>query len=172
MSDERGALSDADRRQTRIRVPFVIGQVVVFGGLLVAGLGPFLWLLKAAISPTQDSIRQPLAFFPSGEIQWQNLATAWQQGHIGYYLGNTAIIAAGTALASLIICTTAGYVLSVLRPRWGPVLSAAILVTLFVPHIVSLVPLYLTVLKLPVVHSNLTNTFWAVWLPPAASAFN
>ncbi|WP_405068659.1 carbohydrate ABC transporter permease [Kribbella sp. NBC_01510] len=172
MSGERGALSDSDRRQTRIRLPFVIGQVVVFAGLPVAGLGPFLWLLKAAISPTQDSIRQPLAFFPSGKVQWQNLATAWHQGHIGYYLGNTAIIAAGTALASLIICTTAGYVLSVLRPRWGPVLSAAILVTLFVPHIVSLVPLYLTVLKLPVVHSNLTNTFWAVWLPPAASAFN
>ncbi|MGW6280668.1 carbohydrate ABC transporter permease [Kribbella sp. NPDC055071] len=169
---ERGALSDADRRQTRVRVPFLIGQVLVFAGLLVAGLGPFLWLLKAAISPTQDSIRQPLAFFPSGHVQWQNLATAWQQGHIGYYLGNTGIIAAGTALASLIVCTTAGYVLSVLRPRWGPWLSAAILVTLFVPHIVSLVPLYLTVLKLPVVHSNLTNTFWAVWLPPAASAFN
>jgi multiple sugar transport system permease protein len=171
MSD-RGALSDADRRQRRIRVPFVIGQVVVFAGLLVAGLGPFLWLLKAAVSPTQDSIRQPLAIFPSGQVQWQNLVTAWQQGHIGYYLGNTGIIAAGTALVSLIVCTTAGYVLSVLRPRWGPVLSAAILVTLFVPHIVSLVPLYLTVLKLPVVHSNLTNTFWAVWLPPAASAFN
>ncbi|MEV5964191.1 carbohydrate ABC transporter permease [Kribbella sp. NPDC051952] len=172
MSDERGALSDADRRQNRIRVPFVIGQVLVFVGLLVAGLGPFLWLLKAAISPTQDSIRHPLAFFPSGQVQWQNLGTAWQQGHIGYYLGNTGIIAAGTALAALIVCTTAGYTLSVLRPRWGPVLSAAILITLFVPHIVSLVPLYLTVLKLPVVHSNLTNTFWAVWLPPAASAFN
>jgi multiple sugar transport system permease protein len=163
-------LSDADRR--KFRIPFVIAQIVVLLGLLVAGLGPLLWLLKASISPTQDSIRNPLALFPSGEVQWQNLATAWQQGHIGYYLGNTAIIAAGTALTSLIVCTTAGYVLSVLRPRWGPVLSAAILVTLFVPHIVSLVPLYLTVLKLPVTHTNLSNTFWAVWLPPAASAFN
>jgi multiple sugar transport system permease protein len=172
MNAERGLLSVTDRGQPRVRVPFVIGQVVVFLGLLVAGLGPLLWLLKAAISPTQDSIRTPLAVFPSGQVQWGNLATAWQQGHIGYYLGNTAIIAAGTALTSLIVCATAGYVLSVLRPRWGPLLSAAILVTLFVPHIVSLVPLYLTVLKLPVVHSNLTNTFWAVWLPPAASAFN
>lgn len=172
MSAERGALSDTDRKLTRVRVPFVIGQVLVLIGLLVAGLGPMLWLFKAAISPTQDSIRSPLGWFPSGEVQWQNLATAWQQGHIGYYLGNTAYIAAGTAVASLIVCTTAGYVLSVLRPRWGAVLSALILATLFVPHIVSLVPLYLTVLKLPLVHSNLTNTFWAVWLPPAASAFN
>jgi multiple sugar transport system permease protein len=169
---ERGALSDADRRQARVRVPFLIAQAVVLLGLLVAGLGPLLWLLKASISPTQDSIREPLALFPSGEVQWQNLATAWQQGHIGYYLGNTAIIAAGTAFTSLIVCTTAGYVLSVLRPRWGPLLSAAILATLFVPGIVSLVPLYLTVLKLPVTGTNLTNTFWAVWLPPAASAFH
>lgn len=172
MSQERGALSDADRKLTRVRVPFVIGQVLVLIGLLVAGLGPMLWLLKAAISPTQDSIRSPLGWFPSGQVQWQNLATAWQQGHIGYYLGNTAYIAAGTAIVSLIVCTTAGYTLSVLRPRWGSVLSALILATLFVPHIVSLVPLYLTVLKLPLVHANLTNTFWAVWLPPAASAFN
>ncbi|HEY3559938.1 MAG TPA: carbohydrate ABC transporter permease, partial [Kribbella sp.] len=165
MSHERGALSDADRRLTRVRVPFVIGQVLVLIGLLIAGLGPMLWLLKAAISPTQDSIRSPLGWFPSGQVQWQNLATAWQQGHIGYYLGNTAYIAAGTAVVSLIVCTTAGYVLSVLRPRWGSLLSALILATLFVPHIVSLVPLYLTVLKLPLVHANLTNTFWAVWLP-------
>jgi len=172
VSGERGALSDADRRLSRVRVPFVVGQVVVLIGLLIAGLGPLLWLLKAAISPTQDSIRSPLAWFPSGQVQWGNLSTAWQQAHIGYYLGNTAMIAAGTALASLIVCTTAGYVLSVLRPRWGALLSAAILATLFVPHIVSLVPLYLTVLKVPVVHTNLTNTFWAVWLPPAASAFN
>jgi multiple sugar transport system permease protein len=172
VSGERGALSDSDRKLRRIRVPFVIGQVVVLIGLLVAGLGPLLWLLKAAISPTRDSVREPLAWFPSGHVQWGNLATAWQQGHIGYYLGNTAIIAAGTALASLIVCTSAGYVLSVLRPRWGAVLSAAILATLFVPHVVSLVPLYLTVLKVPVVHTNLTNTFWAVWLPPAANAFN
>ena len=83
MSAERGALSDADRRQSHVRVPFVIGQVLVFAGLLVAGLGPFLWLLKAAISPTQDSIRQPLALFPSGKIQWQNLATAWLALYIG-----------------------------------------------------------------------------------------
>jgi multiple sugar transport system permease protein len=169
---ERGVLSNADRKLLRVRLPFVVAQVLILVGLLIAGLGPLLWLFKAAISPTQDSIRDPLGFFPSGEVQWQNLATAWQQGHIGFYLGNTAIIAVGSAVTSLIVCTTAGYVLSVLRPKWGPALSAAILATLFVPSIVSLVPLYLTVLKLPVAGTNITNTYWAVWLPPAASAFH
>jgi multiple sugar transport system permease protein len=75
-------------------------------------------------------------------------------------------------IANLFVCTTGAYVLSVLRPKWGPILSGAILATLFIPSIVSLVPLYLTVLKMPVIHANLTNTYWAVWLPAAASAFN
>ena len=44
--------------------------------------------------------------------------------------------------------------------------------TLFVPSIVLLVPLYLTVLDPPFIGQSLLNTFWAVWLPAGASAFN
>ena len=46
------------------------------------------------------------------------------------------------------------------------------LATLFVPAVVLLVPLYLTILDVPIVHVSLLNTFWAVWLPMGASAFN
>jgi multiple sugar transport system permease protein len=52
------------------------------------------------------------------------------------------------------------------------VLTGLVLATLFVPAVVLLVPLYLTVLDLPVVHLRLIDTFWAVWLPAGASAFN
>ncbi|WP_348786447.1 carbohydrate ABC transporter permease [Leifsonia sp. NPDC080035] len=169
---ERSVISFSDRKRLRVRVPLTIVQILILVGLVIAGLGPLLWLLKAAISPTQDTLREPLALFPSGVVQWQNLATAWDQGHIGYYLGNTAILALGAMIANLFVCTTGAYVLSVLRPKWGPILSGAILATLFIPSIVSLVPLYLTVLKMPVIGANLTNTYWAVWLPAAASAFN
>jgi multiple sugar transport system permease protein len=169
---ERSVISDSDRRRRNVRIPLGIVQILILIGLIVAGLGPLLWLLKAAISPTQDTLREPLAIFPSGVVQWQNLATAWNQAHIGFYLGNTAILAIGAMIANLFVCTTGAYVLSVLRPKWGSILSGAILATLFIPSIVSLVPLYLTVLKMPVIGANLTNTYWAVWLPAAASAFN
>ena len=46
------------------------------------------------------------------------------------------------------------------------------LVTLFVPAVVLLVPLYLTVLDVPLVHRNLINSWWGVVLPAGASAFN
>ncbi|WP_331715464.1 carbohydrate ABC transporter permease [Tessaracoccus coleopterorum] len=70
------------------------------------------------------------------------------------------------------MATTGGYVLSVLRPKYGKALNAMVLATLFVPAVVLLVPLYLTVLDPPLIGRSLINSFWAVWLPAGASAFN
>ncbi len=44
--------------------------------------------------------------------------------------------------------------------------------TMFVPAVVLLVPLYLTVLDLPVLHISLINSWWGAVLPAGASAFN
>jgi ABC-type glycerol-3-phosphate transport system permease component len=46
----------------------------------------------------------------------------------------------------------------VLRPRSGRLLYGLVLATMFVPAVVLLVPLYLTVLDLPFTHWNLVNT--------------
>jgi ABC-type glycerol-3-phosphate transport system permease component len=47
-----------------------------------------------------------------------------------------------------------------------------VIATLFVPPIVLLVPLYLTVVDVPLVHIRMIDSFWAVWLPAGASAVN
>ena len=44
--------------------------------LLIVGLGPLLWMAKSAITPTQDTLRMPMALWPNG-IDLANLATAW-----------------------------------------------------------------------------------------------
>lgn len=168
----RTNISDSDRRRPAVRVSLAIAQTLVLLALVVAGLGPLLWLALAAVSPTQDLIREPFAFFSSGVVQWENIGIAWERGRIGHYLLNTAVLAIGATVATLLVSTTAAFVITVLRPRWGRLLSGAILATLFVPGIVALVPLYLTVRELPVFGISLLNTPWAVWLPAAATAFN
>ncbi|WP_291794985.1 carbohydrate ABC transporter permease [Cellulomonas sp.] len=161
----------ADWRRARVRRAMRSLQAVLLGLLFVAGLGPILWLAKSAITPTQDTLRTPLSIFPHG-IAWANLGTAWTRVHIDQYFFNTVIIAAGSWLVQLLVATTAGYALSVLRPRYGKAITGLVLGTLFVPSIVLLVPLYLTVLNPPLLNGSLLNTFWAVWLPAGASAFN
>ena len=78
----------------------------------------------------------------------------------------------GSWFFSLLVATTGGYALAVLRPRYAKVIDGAVLATLFIPGVVSLVSLYLTVVQVPIIGGSLINTFWAVWLPAAASAFN
>jgi multiple sugar transport system permease protein len=146
-------------------------HAVLLAVLVVVGLGPLLWLAKSAVTPTEDTLRTPMALFPHG-VDWANLATAWSTVHIDVQFANTIWVAAGSWAAQLLVATTAGYALSVLRPRYGRVLYGLILTTLFVPSVVLLVPLYLTILNPPLLGQSLINTFWAVWLPAGASAFN
>ena len=61
---------------------------------------------------------------------------------IGLYIWNTIVIAFGSWLCQIVVATTGAFALSVLRPKWGRVITAALLTTLFVPSVVLLVPLY------------------------------
>lgn len=169
--EARGIVSAYERRRTGTR--FVLRTVngIVLVLLVVAGLGPLLWLAKAAVTPISDTLRQPMAVFPNG-MDWENLSTAWTQLHVDKYFLNTMILAAGSWAVQILVATTAGYALSVLRPRYAGFLNGLVLATLFVPAVVLLVPLYLTILNPPVIGTSLVNTFWAVWLPAGANAFN
>jgi multiple sugar transport system permease protein len=169
---DRTVISDSERRRPGIRVGMSVTRVFLAVGLIVAGLGPILWLAKSAITPTQDTLQQPFALWPNG-MDWENLSTAWNDIHIDQYFFNTVIIALGAWFVQLFIATTAGYALSVLRPAYAPLLNALVLATLFIPGIVLLVPLYLTIVHPPLLGDvSLLNNYLAVWLPMGANAFN
>ena len=168
---QRGLVSEADRRRPKVRRTLRVVNAVTLIALLIIGLGPLLWLAKSSITPTQDTLRTPMALWPNG-FDLSYFAKAWSQTHIDRYFLNTVWIAVGSWLVQILVATTGGYALSVLRPRFARVLTALVLATLFVPSIVLLVPLYLTIVDMPVVHIKMINTFWAVWLPAGASAFN
>jgi multiple sugar transport system permease protein len=51
-------------------------------------------------------------------------------------------------------------------------MTAMVILTLFVPPIVTLVPLYLTIVDVPFVHVSMIDSYWAIWLPAGASAVN
>ena len=168
---ERGIISAADRRDRRTRwtLRLLHGATLVF--LLIVGLGPVLWMLKASVTPTQDTLRSPMALWPNG-IDLGQLATAWSRTHIDRYLINTVVIAAGSWIAQLVVATTGGFALSVLRPRLSGLMTGLVIATLFVPPIVLLVPLYLTIVDVPLVHARLIDNYLAIWLPAGASAVN
>jgi multiple sugar transport system permease protein len=139
--------------------------------LVVVGLGPILWLAKSAITPTIDTLTTPMSIFPHG-LAWGNLSTAWSNVDVSLYLRNTIVIAIGSWAFQIVVATTGAYALSVLRPKFGNLIMAALLATLFVPAVVLLIPLYVEIVNPPLIHHSFVNNYLAIWLPEAASAFN
>lgn len=170
-AQDRTNISELDRRGRRVRIGLRILTVLLIAFLLIVSAGPLLWLAKAALSTTQDILRDPFAWWPSG-IQWHNLADAWVKIDVGRYLFNTVMLAVGVWFFGMLVALTGAYGISILQPKYAKVINALVLATLFIPGIVSLIAQYVTVLDMPLLHWNLINTFWAVWLPGAASSFN
>jgi multiple sugar transport system permease protein len=170
-SESGGLISSAEWRRPGVRWSFGAAQLLLLAGLLVVGLGPLLWLAKSAITPTADTISHPMSLFPSGTA-WSNLHRAWSDVEVGRYFWNTVALAIGSWLCQLVVATTGGFALSVLRPRYAGVIKALLLTTLFVPAVVLLVPLYILIVNPPLVGHSFIDSYWAIWLPAGASAFN
>jgi multiple sugar transport system permease protein len=167
----QGLVQSADWKRPSVKWGLGGTHTALLVLLVIVGLGPILWLAKAAITPTQDTLSNPMAIFPHG-FAWSNISNAWHQVDIGLYIWNTIVIAFGSWLCQIVVATTGAFALSVLRPKWGRVITAALLTTLFVPSVVLLIPLYIEVVHPPVINHSFINSYWAIWLPAGASAFN
>ncbi|MFF0268268.1 carbohydrate ABC transporter permease [Kribbella sp. NPDC004536] len=167
----RALISPADRSDPVTRWSIRLTQFVLMLCVAAAGLVPIWWLFKGAVSDTQDLIGHPMKLWPTA-VNWSNLSHAWNELEVGHYLLNSVVYAAGSCATQVFVATTAGFALSVLRPRFSKVVYGAILATLFIPGTVSLVALYLTVIHLPGLGVSIANTPLAIWLPAGAHAFN
>jgi multiple sugar transport system permease protein len=174
MSDGEGGtglISSSEWHKRSVRWGVGTFQTMLLVALVVGGLGPILWLAKGAITPTIDTITHPMGLFPHGSA-WSNLKEAWTTVHVGLYFWNTVVIAFGSWASQIVVATTGGFALSVLRPKYAKLINALLLTTLFVPAVVLLVPLYIEIVHPPLIHHSLIDSYWAVWLPAGASAFN
>ena len=126
-----------------------------------------VFAIIAALIGATFSVVMRLELLHTG-VQYFNAADGTPNGH----LWNTVVQATGAWLLQLVFCTAAAYALSKLRPAFGKVILGGILATLMVPAQALVVPKYLTVADLPVLHTSLLNSPLGIWLPAVANAFN
>ncbi|AJZ84531.1 carbohydrate ABC transporter permease [Streptomyces antimycoticus] len=142
--------------------------VVLFA---IAFLFPVYWMVTGAMKSPDEVAQTPPTLVPK---QWHSsgYTDAWDLMQLPQHLWNTVVQAAGAWLFQLVFCTAAAYALSKLRPAFGKVILGGILATLMVPAQALVVPKYLTVADLPLIHTSLLNDPLAIWLPAVANAFN
>jgi multiple sugar transport system permease protein len=156
------------------RPAVVLFYWLLFATLIVLTLTtvyPVYWMYSGGLKSSQELIRTPPSFFPQ-EVRWNTYPDSWNKLSYGRYFANTLALAAGALILQLLVSATAAFSLSKLKPAGSRILLFLFLSTLMVPPSAYLIPQYLTVVRVPLVRMRLIDTWWAVWLPGAISAFN
>ena len=143
---------------------------VVVIGFTAAFVFPLYWMVTGALKSPDELAQIPPSFFPK-DYDFGVYKDAWEQLQLGVFLKNTVLYAGGAWLFTLAVDVTAAYALSKLRPFFGKLILGAMLATLMIPPMVLLLPTYLVAKDLPILHLDLLNTPWAIWLPAAANGF-
>ncbi|GAA3126115.1 carbohydrate ABC transporter permease [Streptomyces echinatus] len=171
MSATRTLISPATLARPRGKAAYWTVFTAVVLLFTLAFLFPVYWMVTGALKSPDEVARTPPTPVPE---QWRTdgYTDAWDLMQLPQHLLNTVVQAAGAWALQLVFCTAAAYALSRLRPAFGKVILGGILATLMVPAQALVVPRYLTVADLPLIHTSLLNDPLAIWLPAVANAFN
>jgi multiple sugar transport system permease protein len=167
----RSLISSAQLNRARGKIVYRIVLTVVIVIFTLVFIGPLYFLFTDGLKSTQEAIAAPPTLYPHA-LHPSSYSRAWSEFSLGRLLLNTLYYAFGALAFQLVFDVAAAYSLSRLRPALGNVILAMMVATLMIPAMVLIVPLYITVSNLPIVHINLIGSPAAIWLPSVANGFN
>jgi multiple sugar transport system permease protein len=169
--ETRTLISPAQLRRGRGKAVYWTVLVAVLVVFTLVFIGPLYWMVTGALKSGQEVAQAPPTLFPA-HPQPQNYTDAWSRLDLARLLFNTFYYAIGALLFQLVLDTAAAYALSKLRPALGNAILGLMLATLMIPAMVLIIPQYVTVIDLPILHISLLDSPFAIWLPTVANAFN
>ena len=131
----------------------------------VAAAFPLAWMMLTSLKTPAETMQTPPVWFPA-EPSLAAYAKVADVVQAGRSFVNSAIIATTTTAGILLTSLLAGFAFAKYRFRGGELLFAAVIATMFLPPIVTLIPLYRLVgyLRIDgslvgVIAPNLANAF-------------
>jgi len=135
-----------DRRSPRQRVKLILSYVALIL-LTLAFVAPLLWMLSTSFKTNVEATRWPLTWIPH-EFSVQGFTeifnTTSQTPVLRWFVNSLVAAFAHTALV-LITAAPAAYALARMHFRGKRIMFAIIISTLFIPHIILIIPNYLIV---------------------------
>ncbi len=169
-ASERTLVSPLALRRPTGRVIYWLVFALLLLSTLIT-LGPLYWMFSGALKSSIEIVQTPPTFWPL-HPGWDNYSNAWRVLDLPLYFANTLILAIGAVLFQFIVSATAAYALSKLRPAGKNFIQFSFFCTLMVPSVVYLIPQFVNINALPLIHVSLINNWAGIWLPEAANAFN
>lgn len=126
-----------------IRQPSWPVQAIRYGVLIVLAvifLVPIVFIAFTALKSRSDLLTSPFYALPE-KFQWGNFAKAWNQGKMGMYMKNTALISVIKVPLGILVEALAAFALTCLNFKWSNAMFAFFLIGMMIPMQATLVPL-------------------------------
>ena len=131
-----------------------VGTYVLILALTVFFIGPFLWLLLAALKTPQEWSSLPISILPKVP-QWDNFVHALSDMNFVGYAGNSLFLATVYSILITFSSAAVGFGFARLRAPGKGALFLILLSTMMIPQILTLLPTYVLFSQL-----GLVNTYW------------
>ena len=148
----------------RTRATQVILHLALVAGAAAAAL-PLVWMISASLMPTGEANTFPPRFVPSRPT-FEHYAALFSGLDLGRYVLNSALVAVGGTVLSLLVTSLAGYALAKLRFRGRDLTFRLLLGALVIPAQVTMLPLFLEMKQL-----GLVNSYVGVLIPYLAPVY-
>lgn len=138
---------------------------VMLGITALLFVGPFYYMIVAASRPMSEMVQSPPPLTP-GPYLWQNIQTALEQQNIAKAIANSFIVSGVVTVATLLLCTLAGFAFAKMRFKGKKYLFTITLGTMMIPTTLGVVPLYMLMAEF-----KLAGNLLSVILPTLVTAF-
>jgi multiple sugar transport system permease protein len=127
--------------------------------VVINGFFPALWILFTSLKTETELVRKPITWLPASP-SLDNYVRAFTDQPLLKYMGNSAIVALGATVLSLIVSAGAAYAIARLNLKHRQLILTAIVASSMFPLVTLLVPIFETMRSL-----GLLNTYTALILP-------
>jgi multiple sugar transport system permease protein len=142
----------AEKARKDKRPPAILYILILL--LSVFFIGPFLWLVLAALKTPAEWASFPIQVLPD-KAQWNNFVDAVTQMDFFGYTVNSLFLATTYSVLITISSATVGFGFARLRAPGKKALFLVLLSTMMIPQILTLLPTYVLFSQI-----GLVNTYW------------
>jgi multiple sugar transport system permease protein len=151
------------KKRSPARSALHAGKLTVFylilTGFAAIFMVPYILALFGSLKATNQILTTAPWSIPH-PFEWSNYTTTLYQQDFIRYLGNTALVTVILTVGQVVFSVIAAYAFSRLRFPGRDIIFWFYLITLMIPNIVTIIPLYTIVRQM-----HLIGTYWAVFLP-------
>lgn len=153
-----------------MRAPLSLAKPFVRHALLLItsmfALLPFLWMLSLSLKSPGEMFQGNFSFWPEDWHSIENYTQALTAAPLPRFLLNGAGVCVSILALQLLICAPCAYALAKIRFRGREALFSLVLISLFIPHQVLALPLFILCYKL-----GILDSYAALILPFIVSPF-